>query len=364
MARALTTPGPLEREVLAVLSTVRQVDPTATARAWERLDALTKPPRSLGRLEEIAARISTVQDDVRPSGAPAAVALFAGDHGVTAEGVSPWHAEVTWQMVANFSAGGAAVNQLAAHVGARLVVGDVGVLTETAMLPGVLQMNVRRGTDNIAEGPAMTREEAAAAIAVGVNVARELAADGVVIVGAGEMGIGNTTSASALTAALTGVSPAAVVGRGAGLDHAGVAHKAHVVSRALEANPVRADDPLGTLAALGGLEIAAMAGVVIGASAAGICVVADGYISGVAALLALRMCPACAGYLFPSHLSAEPGHTLVLRALDLSPVLDLDMRLGEGTGAALAIGIMGAACRMMSGMATFAEAGVSGREDT
>jgi nicotinate-nucleotide--dimethylbenzimidazole phosphoribosyltransferase len=177
------------------------------------------------------------------------------------------------------------------------------------------------------------------------------------------MGIGNTTAAAALVAAYTGAEPAHVVGRGTGLDDAGVVRKAEVVARALAVSPPSADDPFGTLAALGGLEIAGMAGVMVGAAASGICAVSDGYISGAAALAAVRICPACAGYLFPSHLSAEPGHRIALDALGLAPVLELDMRLGEGTGAALAIGIVGAACAVMSGMATFAEAGVSGRTD-
>lgn len=363
MAAHVTSPGPAESEMLAIAASVRPVDLAATARAWERLDSLTKPPRSLGRLEEIAARIATVQDDVRPAGSPSAIVLMAGDHGVTAEGVSPWPSEVTWQMMANFSAGGAAINQLAAHVGARLVVADVGVLADTSMLPGVVQAKVRPGTANLAVGPSMTREEAASAVLTGVRLARELATDGVRLVGTGEMGIGNTTPAAALVAAYTEAEPAAVVGPGTGLDDAGVAHKAEVVARGLAVNAPRADDPFGTLASLGGLEIAGMAGVIVGAAASGTCAVADGYISGAAALAAVRICPACAGYLFPSHLSAEPGHRIALDALGLAPVLELDMRLGEGTGGALAIGIMGAACAMMSGMATFAEAGVSGRED-
>lgn len=364
MAEALThTPGPLEREVVALVATVVPIDPSATERAWKRLDALTKPPRSLGRLEEIAARVATVQDDVRPSGAPAAIVLCAGDHGVVAEGVTPWPSEVTQQMVANFAAGGAAINQIAGYVGARLVLADVGVAGDTSGVPGVLQRKVRPGTRNLAVGPAMTREEAAEAFLAGAAIARELAADGVRVLGTGEMGIGNTTPASALVSVLAGVEPARVVGPGTGLDVAGMAHKAAVVARGIAANASSAADPFGTLAALGGLELAAMAGVVVGGAAVRACVVADGFISSAAALAAVRMCPHAAGYLFPSHLSLEPGHRVVLDALGLEPVLALDMRLGEGTGGALAIGVMGAACAMMSGMATFAEAGVSGRDD-
>ena len=359
MAQHVVTPGSKELEALTLCGSVRALDPDAYTRAWERLDSLTKPPRSLGRLEEIAARVSSVQDDVRPSGTPSAIVLLAADHGVTAEGVSAWPSEVTWQMVANFAAGGAAINQLADHVGARLVVADIGVAGDTDSLPGVIQAKVRRGTGNIARGPAMSREEAAEAFLVGAGIAGELAASGVKIIGTGEMGIGNTTAAAALVCALTGAEPSRVAGPGTGLDGEGVRHKVAVVERALEANEVRAADPFGTLAALGGLEIAGMAGVVAGAASAGACAVADGFISSAAALAAIRICPLAAAYVFQSHLSVEPGHRVALQALDLAPVLELDMRLGEGTGGALAIGIMGAACAVMSGMATFAEAGIS-----
>jgi nicotinate-nucleotide--dimethylbenzimidazole phosphoribosyltransferase len=362
MARSVSHGGTFEKRVRELVASVRPVEPDAELRAWERLDSLTKPPRSLGRLEEVAARIAAVQRTLAPSAAPAAIVLMAGDHGVVAEGVTPWPAEVTIQMMANFAAGGAAINQLAAHIGARLVLVDVGVAADTSSLSGVVQANVRRGTANLATGPAMTREEAARAVVVGADIAHDLAAAGVVVSGTGEMGIGNTTPAAALVSAYADVSPVAVVGPGTGLDAAGVAHKAEVVERAIAVNGVDVTDPFGTLASLGGLEIAGMAGLVMGAAAAGICVVADGFISGSAALAAVRMCPAASGYLFPSHVSAEPGHRVALESLGLAPVLDLDMRLGEGTGAALAMGIMGAACAVMGGMATFAEAGIGGPE--
>lgn len=222
---------------------------------------------------------------------------------------------------------------------------------------------VAEGTANMAVGPAMTREECAQAVLVGVEAAREAAEQGYALIGTGEMGIGNSTAAAALTAAFAGVPPEAAVGRGTGLDDAGVAHKAEVVRRALEVNGVSGLDALGVLAAVGGLEIAALAGVVIGAAQEGVCVVSDGFISGAATLAAAALCPASRDYVFPSHLSVEPGHAAVLTSLELEPVLDLDMRLGEGTGAALAFGIIDAACRMLSGMATFAEAGVSGSEE-
>jgi nicotinate-nucleotide--dimethylbenzimidazole phosphoribosyltransferase len=355
--------GPKELTVLSLAGQVIPPSPDAAQRAWARLDALTKPPRSLGRLEEIAARIATVQGTDRPVAAPSAIVVCAADHGVVAQGVSAWPSEVTQQMVVAFAAGGAAINQLAAHVGARLVLADVGVAGDTSGFRGVLQRSVRGGTADFTLGPAMSREEAAQAFLAGAEIAQALAAEGVRVIGTGEMGIGNTTAAAAMASVLTGVPAADVVGRGTGIGDDAVHRKVEAVDRAIALNRPQPDDPLGVLAAVGGLEIAAMAGAIVGAAAAGACAVADGFISGAAALAAVRLCPACADYLFPSHLSAEPGHRVVLDALGMAPVLELDMRLGEGTGAALAIGIMGAACAVMSGMSTFAEAGVSGRSD-
>lgn len=360
MAPDMTRPGPAELEVLALVGRVRTPDPAAATRAWERLDSLTKPPRSLGRLEEIAARVSVVQDRVRPASGPSAIVVCAADHGVVAEGVSAYPQEVTVQMVANLAGGGAAVNALAAHFGTDVVVVDVGVAGDTARMSGVVQRTVRRGTANIAEGPAMSRDEACQAFLAGAGAATGLVESGCRFVGTGEMGIGNTTAASALLVALSGAAPDAVVGRGTGIDDAMLARKVDVVRRALEVNAPDPSDPLGALASVGGLEIAAMAGAVVAAAAGGACAVADGFISSVAALVAIRLCPACSAFLFPSHLSVEPGHRWALDALGLAPVLELDMRLGEGTGAVLAIALMGAACTMMSEMATFAEAGVSG----
>jgi len=352
--------GPLEQAVREVCAHVYPPDEGAEMRAWERLDSLTKPPRSLGELEVLAARIAAVQRTSRPVCGPSAITVFAADHGVAAEGVSAWPSEVTAQMVANFASGGAAINQLAAYVGARLVVVDVGVVSDTSMLEGVVQAKVRPGTRNMAVEPAMTREEAARAFMVGADLARELAGQGVKIIGTGEMGIGNTTAASALVAAYTEVPVRRVVGRGTGVDDAAFQRKMAVVEGALRLHQPRHDDPFGTLAALGGLEIAAMAGVFVGGAASGVCVVSDGFISGAAALAAMRLCPAAQRYVFGSHSSREPGHQVTLVPLELSPFLHLDMRLGEGTGAALGIGVMGAACAVMNGMATFEEAGVSG----
>jgi nicotinate-nucleotide--dimethylbenzimidazole phosphoribosyltransferase len=335
---------------------------SAEVAAWERLDSLTKPPRSLGLLEELAARLGTLQRTPRPGVPRKAIVLMAGDHGVTAEGVSPYPSEVTAQMVANFVAGGAAINQLAKHAGASLVLVDVGVASPLPVQDGVISARVAAGTANMAAGPAMTREQALAAIGVGIRTVEGLVADGVDLIGTGEMGIGNTTSAAALVSVLTGADAAAVVGPGTGLDDAGVLHKVEVVRRAIAVNEPDAEDALDVLAKVGGLEIAGLVGVVIGAAAHGVPVVSDGYISGAATLVALRLAPAAAPWVFASHRSSEPGHRVVLGALGLRPVLELDMRLGEGTGAALAMELLDAACAMMSGMSTFAEAGVSEKE--
>ena len=331
--------------------------------AWERLDSLTKPPRSLGRLEEIAARMASIQESIRPDASEKVIVLAAGDHGVVAEGISPYPQEVTWQMVANFGSGGAAINQMAESAGARLLLVDAGVSGDVSHLAAVRQEKIVQGTQNMAVGPAMSREDTARAVLLGIALAEEVVGEGARLIGTGEMGIGNTTAASALTAAYTGADPSDVVGAGTGLDAEGVAHKRAVVVRALTVNADLLTDPLGVLSAVGGAEIATLAGVVIGASSQGTAVVADGFISGAAALAAVRLAPECREYLFASHLSVEPGHRALLDALDLEPVLDLDMRLGEGTGAALCMSIVDAACCMMSGMATFAEAGVSGESE-
>ena len=352
-----------ENQLAAVIYSVTPTEPAAEVRAWERLDSLTKPPRSLGRLEELAARIARIQSTTFPSVEHKAILLMAGDHGVVEEGVSPFPQDVTWQMVMNFTAGGAAINQIAASVGARVEVTDVGVVRDLREFGGIRHFNVIHGTANMAQGPAMSREVAAQAVLVGIEAVREVVGQGATLVGTGEMGIGNTTAAAAITAAITQVPVEKVVGAGTGLDQAGVDHKAEVIRRALETNKALLTDPLGILAAVGGLEIAALAGVIIGAAEQGVAVISDGFISGAATLVAIRMCPLAAEYVLPSHLSSEPGHRVQLTHLDLEPVFDLDMRLGEGTGAALAMGVVDAACRVMSGMATFAEAGVSGSEN-
>jgi nicotinate-nucleotide--dimethylbenzimidazole phosphoribosyltransferase len=314
-----------------------------TARA--ALDRKTKPQGSLGRLEDLAVRIAGIRREASPGQLRAVIVLAAADHGVAARGVSAYPQEVTAQMLANFRAGGAAVCVLARRTGAELRVFDLGV---------------GAGTADIAEGPAMTRARAEDCLAQGDAVAAELAAEGFGIVALGEMGIGNTTSASALAAAFLGVGPEAVVGRGTGLDDAALARKVEVVRAALAANPV--DDPLGRLAGLGGFEIAFLAGVARGAASRGVVVLLDGFITGVAALAADQLSPGARDAMVAAHLSTEPGHRLVLEALGLEPLLDLGLRLGEGSGAALALPLLHASLAILEEMATFESAGVSDRD--
>lgn len=348
-----------EEQLEAEIAAVQPVDGSYEPQVRSRLDRLTKPPGSLGKLEDVATRVALIQGSDRPRVDRKIVLLFAGDHGVVAEGVSPYPAEVTAQMVANFCAGGAAINQIATSVGADVRIYDVGVAADVSGCSNAIPRKVAYGTANMATGPAMSREDCARAVLVGIEAAREAAQQGYTLIGTGEMGIGNSTAASAVAAAFTGSQPESVVGRGTGLDEAGVAHKAEVVRRALEVNNVRELDALGVLAAVGGLELAGLAGVFIGAAEERVCVVSDGFIATAAALAAVALCPHAHGFVLPSHLSVEPGHALVLAALGMEPVLELDMRLGEGTGAALAMAVIDAACQVLSGMSTFEEAGVS-----
>jgi nicotinate-nucleotide--dimethylbenzimidazole phosphoribosyltransferase len=338
-----------------LLARIQPVDEAVRVATEDLLDAKTKPRRSLGRLEDLAARIAAVRGGV-PPGLEAAIVVAAGDHGVAAEGVSAYPQEVTAQMVLNFAAGGAAINVLARQAGARLVVVDAGVAAPVEH-ELVRPLRIGPGSANLAVGPAMSRELALQAVLAGASIADELA--GMDAIGLGEMGIGNTTSASALVAALLGVEPERVCGRGTGLDDEGVVRKAAVVARALEANHVDRNDPLGVLAALGGFEIAVLVGVALGCAANRVVCVLDGFITGAAALVAARLAPDAVGAMIASHRSTEPGHTLVLDALGLEPVLDLGLRLGEGSGAALALPILRSAVAVLNEMATFADAGVT-----
>jgi nicotinate-nucleotide--dimethylbenzimidazole phosphoribosyltransferase len=286
------------------------------------------------------------------------VVVAAGDHGVAHQGVSAYPQEVTGQMLENFATGGAAVAVLCRNAGARLVIVDAGVISPPSV-PGLRDLALGRGTADAAAGPAMVRRVAVEGVARGAALGRELADTGAGVVALGEMGIGNTTVAAAVTCALLGCDPAVACGRGTGLDDAGVAHKVDVVGRMLAANAPRAVDPLGALAAVGGFELAVLAGVALGAAGGHAVVLMDGYISSVAALVAARVAPALESYLVASHRSPEPGHALVLDALRVDPLLDLGLRLGEGSGAALALPLLSAARAILVEMATFADAGVT-----
>jgi nicotinate-nucleotide--dimethylbenzimidazole phosphoribosyltransferase len=345
---------PLERLVAAV--TVPDERLAAVAR--QRLDSLTKPRGSLGRLEELAVRVVVITGDPMPQVEAPVIFTLAADHGVATEGVSAYPQAVTAQMVENFARGGAGVNVLARHVGARVVVADLGVAAPLADHAAIVDRSVAPGTRSITKGPAMTREEAVRAIAAGAALVDAEAPD---CVGTGEMGIGNTTAASALTAALTGADPAMTTGPGSGVAEDVWVRKVEAVRQALAVNRPDAGDALGVLAAVGGLEIAGLVGVVLAGAARRAPVVLDGFIATAAALVAARLAPAARGYLIAAHRSAEPGHQRLLEALGLVPYLELAMRLGEGTGAALGIGLLRAALACYREMATFSEAGVSER---
>lgn len=342
-----------------VCASIVPVDRAVARATQERLDAKTKPRRSLGRLEDLACSIAAMRGTPEPGACQKAIVVMGADHGVADEGVSAYPWEVTRQMFLNFAGGGAAINVLARHVGARIVVVDMGVREPLPSLPAIRTHRIGPGTRNLARGPAMRRAEAVAAIETGIAVAQDLAAEGVTLLGLGDMGIGNTTAASALTAVFTGAAPAAVAGRGTGIDDAGLQRKIEVIRRGLEINRPDPADPLDVLAKVGGFEIAGLAGAIIGAAAQRVPVLLDGFITGAAALAAVRLAADAAGYLIASHRSVEIGHQLVLDALGMRPLLDLDLRLGEGTGAALAMPLVDAVLRILHEMATFETAGVS-----
>lgn len=338
---------------------IRPVPPEAIARAYQRLDALTKPRRSLGFLEEMAARVAAILQQERPRVAGKRVFVFVGDHQVVAEGVSAYPSEVTALMVKNFLAGGAAINVLARQAGAGVEVIDIGMRDDLGKLPGLLARNVKRAAANIARGPAMSMAEAAQAVTVGMELAAAAADEGVTLMATGDMGIGNTTPASALLSAYLGLSAKELVGPGTGLDRDGVCRKVKVVEQALEVNRSRCTGALETLAALGGLEIAGICGLCLGGAARARPVVVDGFISSAGALAAMRICPAVKDYLFFAHMSAEPGHRRFFERERLRPIIDLGMRLGEGTGAAIAMQIIEDAIAIYNEMATFADVGIT-----
>ncbi|CAI8039921.1 Nicotinate-nucleotide--dimethylbenzimidazole phosphoribosyltransferase [Geodia barretti] len=335
------TISPLVDQTIAAIG---PLDAAAVAAAEARQGVLTKPPGSLGRLESLSIQLAGILGQPIPQITGKAVIVVAGDHGVAAEGVSAFPAEVTPQMVFNFVAGGAAINALARH-------------------PGLTIAKVGYGAANIARGPAMSREDAVRCLEIGINAANEQADAGANLIAGGDMGIGNTTPSAAITAAVTGADVASVTGRGTGVDDAGLEAKIATIRRALEVNQPDGSDGMDVLTKVGGFEIGVLAGVMLGAAARNCAVVVDGFISGAAALIAWRLCPDIAQRYIAAHRSVEPGHNVGLQAMGLSPLLDMEMRLGEGTGAALAMPIVEAAAKCLAEMATFTEAGVSDGDD-
>ncbi len=325
--------------------------------AEARQGILTKPPGALGRLEDLAIQLAAMQGSERPSLDKVQITVFAGDHGVTEEGVSAFPREVTAEMVRNFARGGAAISVLARELGAALEVVNLGTVVDTGPLDGVISLQLGPGTANFTQQPAMDEEQFNAALQAGKDAAAR-AADAQLFIG-GEMGIGNTTAAAALACALMDAGPDQLAGPGTGLDTAGVSRKAQVIGRALDCHRTHHGDPTEALRRLGGFEIAALAGAFIACAQSGLPVLVDGFIASVAALAAARICPGAEAWFLYSHTSAEPGHRKVLTALDAQPLLDLGMRLGEGSGAAVALPLLRNACALHNHMATFAEAGVS-----
>ena len=347
-----------------IVEMIKPLDKGAMAEAQARQDQLTKPPGSLGRLEELSIQLAGIQGRSIPQIRHKVIITMAGDHGVVAEKVGNWPQEVTAQMVYNFLNGGAGINVIARQVGARVVVVDMGVATELGPNPQLLSRKIAPGTQNITQGQAMTREQAVRAIETGIEIVAAEVAKGLDIVGTGDMGIGNTTASSAVCAVMIGKPVAEVTGRGTGITDEQLVHKIEVIERALAVNHPDPKQPLDVLAKVGGFEIGGLVGVMLGAAAHRIPVVIDGFISGAAALIATALSPKLKDFLIAGHVSVEIGHKWLLRHLGLKPLLDFDMRLGEGTGAALGIFLAETSARVLAEMATFAEAGVSQEEET
>jgi nicotinate-nucleotide--dimethylbenzimidazole phosphoribosyltransferase len=337
---------------------IKALDETAMRIAKERQDKLTKPTSSLGTLEDISIQIAGIIGNPTPKIRDKVIITMAGDHGVTEAGVSAYPKEITGQMIYNFLSGGAAINVLARHVGARVVVVDMGVAADIES-ETLADKKIAYGTENMIKGSAMTYEDAVRSIEAGIEVLELEVEKGMDIVGVGDMGIGNTTPSSAITAVISGAAVREVTGRGTGLDDEGLERKIEVIEKAISVNHPNRKDPIEVLAKVGGFELGGMAGVMLAAASHRIPVVIDGFISGAAALIAYEIAPAVKDYMIASHQSVERGHSVILDYIGLKPLLDLDMRLGEGTGAALGISIVEAACKILNEMATFEEAGVS-----
>jgi nicotinate-nucleotide--dimethylbenzimidazole phosphoribosyltransferase len=353
----------MQKELQQLLNRIQPVDTSLKVAAEAHLDDLTKPQGSLGRLEEVALKYVLATASLNPVLSKKKICCFAGDHGVAAEGVSAFPAEVTPQMVYNMLSGGAAINVLTRHAGVDLDVVDMGVNHEFPDSLGLVKRKVKPGSANIAIGPAMSEEDALQALLSGAELAFEAHEAGYHILGTGEMGIANTTPATALYSVLLDVPVESITGRGTGIDDERLKHKIAVIKKAIEVNASHSTTPFGTLAALGGYEIAAITGFILGAAASRVPVVVDGFISSSGAVVALKLCPAVEDYLFFSHLSNEQGHRAVMQKLGARPILDLDLRLGEGTGAALSMQIIEGALKIYNEMATFSGAKVSEKSE-
>jgi nicotinate-nucleotide--dimethylbenzimidazole phosphoribosyltransferase len=339
---------------------IQPLNEAAMQSARKRQNQLTKPAGSLGRLEELSIQLAGISGKAIPSIKDKVIITMAGDHGVVAEGVSAYPQEVTPQMVLNFLAGGAAINVLARHIGARVVVVDMGVANDIPTTDEkLIRCRVSAGTMNLAQGPAMTREQAEESIQSGIDIALTEISKGADIIGTGDMGIGNTTPSAAIACTFLNQHPKDVAGRGTGVDNEGLNRKISAIECGLKVNKPNSKDGLDVLLKVGGFEIGGLAGVMLGAASKNVPVMVDGFISTAAAMIAVSLAPECKNYLISAHRSREHGHGLMLDWLGLKPLLDLDMRLGEGTGAALGISFAEAACKILTEMATFGEAGVS-----
>ena len=355
------TPAEMSARLDEIVSSIGAVDVDSANAARSRIDSLTKPVGSLGVLEDVAVRLAGIQGTERPAVDEKSVIVMAADHGVAKHGVSAYPSEVTVQMISNFLAGGAAINVLARQAGARISVVDMGVASELPDHPNLIRRNIAAGTNDFTTGPAMTRREANQAVLAGAEIAMNESESGASLIVAGDMGIGNTTSATAIICGIARLPASRIVGPGTGLDEAAIRRKAVIIDDALRDLEVVPTDAFDVVSKVGGFEIAGIAGLFLGAAATRTAIVADGLISTAGALVANTLAPAAAAFMFAGHRSSEPAQAVALERMELRPLLDLEMRLGEGTGAALATVILEAACRICSEMATFEEARVSKR---
>ena len=349
-----------------VVKEIVEPDSDSISKAQVRLDSLTKPQGSLGRLEELAKQISGITGSLNPDMSKKLIIIMAADHGVVDEGVSAYPKEVTPQMVYNFVNGGAGINVLSNHVGADVVIVDAGVAADLTVLssnPSFINKKIAFGTENMAKGPAMSVEQARQALEIGIDVARQMIEKGYGIIGTGDMGIGNTTASGAIASCMCGVDAEVVTGYGTGIDQEGFTRKVDVIRRVIEVNRPERRDGFDVLAKIGGFEIGGIAGVILGCAARRVPVVIDGFISGAGALIAESIVPKCRDYMIASHCSVEKGHKIMLEKLGMKPLFNFDMRLGEGTGAALGISIAQASMKILNEMATFGEAGVSQKNE-